>query len=124
MLVDHVVAVSVAEIPRVPDAERASATPLCAGLTRVELRFGFMEHPDVPQGLACAAAQGKIVLPDPAGMTYYTGHETIVALGRSPLMARWREALFAFMHRNAQRPAAYFSIPGPQVMEIGVEFEI
>jgi len=123
---EHVllVAVSVAEIPRVPDAERATATPLCAGLTRVELRFGFMEHPDVPQGLACAAAQGKIVLPDPAGMTYYTGHETIVALGRSPLMARWREALFAFMHRNAQRPAAYFSIPGPQVMEIGVEFEI
>jgi len=39
-------------------------------------------------------------------------------------MARWREALFAFMHRNAQRPAAYFCIPWSQVMEIGVEFEI
>ena len=28
------------------------------------------------------------------------------------------------LHRNAQRPAAYFGIPWPQVTEIGVEFEI
>ena len=118
------VAVSIAEIPRVPGAERATVTQLGAGLTRVELRYGFMERPDVPQGLATATAQGKIALPDPDAMTYYTGHETIVALGHSPLMARWREAVFAFMHRNAQRPAAYFGIPWPQVMEIGVEFEI
>jgi len=126
VLHEHVllVAVAIAEVPRVPEAERASVTSLGTGLTRVELHFGFMEHPDVPQGLATAAAQGKIALPDPAGMTYYAGHETIVALGRSPLMARWREALFAFMHRHAQRPAAYFNIPSLQVMEIGVEFEI
>ena len=116
--------VSVAEIPRVPEAERATVTQLAAGLTRVELHYGFMESPDVPQGLATAAAQGKIALPDPGSITYFTGHETIVALGRNPGMARWREALFAFMHRNAQRPAAYFGIPWPQVMEIGVEFEI
>jgi KUP system potassium uptake protein len=118
------VAVSIAEIPRVPDTERATVTELPAGLTRVELHYGFMERPDVPQGLETAVAQGKIALPDPDAMTYFTGHETIVALGRSPAMARWREALFAFMHRNAQRPAAYFCIPWSQVMEIGVEFEI
>jgi KUP system potassium uptake protein len=118
------VAVSIAEIPRVADTERASVTAVSDGLTRVELRYGFMEQPDVPRGLATAVAQGKAQLPDPAGMTYYAGHETIVAMGRSPLMARWREALFAFMHRNAQRPAAYFNIPWSQVMEIGVEFEI
>ena len=126
VLYEHtlLVAVSIAEIPRVPEAERATVTELGNGLTRIELHYGFMEQPDVPRGLATAAAQGKIALPDPDTMTYLTGHETIVALGRSPVMARWREALFAFMHRNAQRPAAYFSIPWPQVMEIGVEFEI
>jgi KUP system potassium uptake protein len=118
------VAVSSAEIPRVADEHRATVTPLSAGLTRLELRFGFMERPDVPQGLATAAAQGKIDLPDPGAVTYYAGHETVVALGLSPVMARWREALFAFMHRNAQRPAVYFNIPCAQVMEIGVEFEI
>jgi hypothetical protein len=30
----------------------------------------------------------------------------------------------ALMHHNAQRPGAYFKIPGGQIMEIGVEFEI
>lgn len=126
VLYEHtlLVAVSVAEIPRVPESERATVTALAAGLTRVELRYGFMEIPNVPQGLATAAAQGKLSLPNPDTMTYFTGHETIVPLGHSPGMARWREALFAFMHRNAQRPAAYFRIPWPQVMEIGVEFEI
>jgi KUP system potassium uptake protein len=118
------VGVSITETPRVPDEERATVTALDSGLTRVELRFGFMERPDVPSGLATAATQGKLALPDPGGMTYYAGHETVVALGLSPQMARWREALFAFMHRNAQRPAVYFSIPCAQVMEIGVEFEI
>ena len=43
---------------------------------------------------------------------------------RRPGLPRWREAIFAFMHHNAQRPGAYFKIPGAQIMEIGVEFEI
>jgi KUP system potassium uptake protein len=39
-------------------------------------------------------------------------------------MARWRKSIFALMHRNAQRPGAYFNIPSAQMMEIGVEFDI
>jgi len=118
------VAVEVAEVPRVPEEERAVVTPVGGGLSRVHLRFGFMEAPNVPRGLATAAAQGKITLGDLQSVTYYTGHETIIARGRSKLMARWRESLFAFMHHNAQRPGAYFRIPSAQIMEIGVEFEI
>jgi KUP system potassium uptake protein len=126
VLHEHVllVAAADAEIPRVAEAERAVVTPLAEGMARVQLMFGFMEHPDVPRGLAVAAAQGKISLGDAAAVTYYAGHETIIALGRSRQMARWREGLFVFMQRNAQRPAAYFRIPCGQVMEVGVEFEI
>jgi KUP system potassium uptake protein len=89
----------------------------------VELRFGFMEVPDVPQGLAVAVAAGQIAKCDPAQITYYTGHETIIPSDR-PGMWQWREALFAFMHHNAQRPGAYFRIPSAQILEIGLEFEI
>lgn len=123
---EHVflVAVTIAEIPRVPEADRAEVARISDGLTRVELRFGFMERPDVPRGLATAAAQGKIDLGDPLAVTYFTGHETVVPLGRTGRMTPWRETLFAFMHRNAQRPGAYFRIPTPQIMEIGVEFEM
>ena len=99
-------------------------TPLGNGITRVELRFGFMEQQNIPQGLNTAVTQGKIELGDPEEVTYYAGHETIIPLGQNRQMARWRESIFALMHANAQRPGAYFRIPCAQLMEIGVEFEI
>ena len=118
------VAVTTAETPRVSDEDRAVVRPISDDITRVELRFGFMEGPDVPHGLAVAAARGQIEPVDPARVVYYTGHETIVPSGRRSGMAQWREVVFAFMHHNAQRPGGYFRIPTAQIMEIGIEFEI
>jgi KUP system potassium uptake protein len=118
------VAVAFAEVPRVAAEQRAVVTPMADGVNRVELRYGYMEQPNVPLGLRTAIEQGKI---DPCNLDsviYYTGHETVVALGKNSGMARWRESLFALMHRNAQRPGSYFRIPSSQIMEIGVEFEI
>jgi len=118
------VAVTMAETPRISDDNRVEVTPISDGITRVELRFGFMEQPNVPNGLNAAMARRQIAQCDLSRVTYYTGHETIIAKGRRSGMARWREELFAFMHHNAQRPGAYFQIPSGQIMEIGVEFEI
>ncbi len=118
------VAVEMTETPHATDHERVMVTPIGDGLTRTELRFGFMEQPDVPQGLADAMARGKIPPFDLGRAVYFTGHETILPLGKRPGLPRWREAIFAYMHRNAQRPDSYFGLPSSQVMEIGIEFEI
>ncbi len=118
------VAANIAETPRMPDDERVVVRPLAEGLTRVEIRFGFMEEPNIPEALAVAMARGQIEPFDLNRVTYYTGHETIIPSGRRPGLPRWREAIFAFMHHNAQRPGAFFKIPGSQIMEIGIEFEI
>ena len=118
------VAVTTMETPRVSDENRVVVTPISDDITRVELRFGFMEEPNVPKGLEIAALRGQIAKCDLARVIYYTGHETIIPSGRRSGMARWREVLFAFMHHNAQRPGAYFKIPSAQIMEIGIEFEI
>ena len=117
------VAVTTTETPRVSGEDRVSVTPISDDITRVELRFGFMEQPNVPEALELAVAQRKIAACHPRQVTYYTGHETIIPSDR-PGMALWREKLFAFMHHNAQPPGAYFKIPTAQIMEIGVEFEI
>jgi KUP system potassium uptake protein len=118
------VAANVAEVPRMPDEERVLVRPLGEGLTRVEIRFGFMDDPNIPEALAVAMARGQIEPFDLNRVIYYTGHETIIPSGRRPGLPRWREAIFAFLHHNAQRPGAFFKIPGSQIMEIGVEFEI
>ena len=118
------VAVATTQSPRTSDDDRIVVAPIGEGIVRVELRFGFMEQPDVPEGLAEAMASGKIPKFDLVRVIYYTGHETIIPSGRRAGLSRWRETIFAFMHRNAQRPGAYFKIPGSQIMEIGVEFEL
>jgi KUP system potassium uptake protein len=118
------VAVSTTEAPREQEENRIQVAQMAEGITRAELRFGFMEAPNVPAGIADAMGRGKIPKFDLDKAIYYTGHETIIPSGRRPGLPRWREAIFAFMHHNAQRPGAYFKIPGKQIMEIGVEFEI
>ena len=39
-------------------------------------------------------------------------------------MALWRETVFAFLQRNAERSAAFFGVPPRQVVEFGTEIEI
>ena len=118
------VAVEAAEVPYVSVADRVKVTPVSDCLSRVELRFGFMEKPNVPEGLGVAIEHGHIPPSDLKSLTYFTGHEPIIPSGRRAGMAPWREAIFALMHHNAQRPGAYFNIPNAQVLEIGVEFAI
>ena len=118
------VAANMTEAPRAPEHDRFVVAPIAEGITRLELRFGFMEEPNIPERIAEAMATGRIETFDLTRAIYYTGHETIIPSGRRPGLPRWREALFAFLHHNAQRPGAFFKIPGSQIMEIGVEFEI
>jgi KUP system potassium uptake protein len=118
------VAVTMTETPRVSAEDRAVVTPLSDEITRVQLNFGFMEHPDVPKALELAVGRSQIAPCDPERVTYFTGHETIIPSGRRRGMARWRKKVFAFMHHNAQRAGAYFKIPTAQIMEIGIEFEM
>jgi KUP system potassium uptake protein len=118
------VAVETTEHPRVSDKDRVEVTSISDDVIRVVLRFGFMEQPDVPAGLAVGLSGGQIAAADLKSVTYYTGHETVIPTALRPGMAPWRESLFAFMHHNAQRPGAYFKIPSAQIMEIGIEFQI
>jgi KUP system potassium uptake protein len=118
------VAVEMTETPRVADEDRVGVTALSERISRIALRFGFMEKADVPKGLQTAIARGQVAPCDLAQVTYFTGHETIIVTTRRSSMARWRKALFAMLHRNAQQPGAYFNIPSAQLMEIGVELEI
>jgi KUP system potassium uptake protein len=118
------VAVEMTDTPRVDDEYRVTVTPLCERISRVQLRFGFMENPDVPKGLQEAMERRLIAQCNLQQVTYFTGHETIIPTARRTGMARWRKSLFALMHHNAEQSGAYFNIPSTQVMEIGVEFEI
>jgi KUP system potassium uptake protein len=108
------VAVEMTDTPRVADDYRVTVTWLSEHIARIQLRFGFMEKPDVPKGLEIAVERRLIEACNLWQVTYFTGHETIIPTARQSGMARWRKAIFALMHHNAQRPGAYFNIPSAQ----------
>jgi KUP system potassium uptake protein len=120
---DRIVIVSVqtAGMPRVPKARRAIVHGLGEGFYSLVLRFGFFERPDVPEAL------DEIVDADfgfdPTDAIYVIGRETVISTER-PGMARWREHLFAFLHRNAANAAQYFELPVERVIEVGSQVEI
>ena len=123
---DRVLLVTVltAEDPRVSDEERIEITDLPAGMSRIILRYGFSESPSVPEGVRYAQEQAELSCGSLSEVSYYIGRETIIPTQQVPGMWVWRESLYAFMQRNAERSAAYFCIPAIQVVEIGIEIEI
>ena len=79
-----------------------------------------MESPNVPKVMHQAQRLG--LKTDPATASFYLGREILLTHGRSKMM-RWRKGLFAFMSRNIQSQAVYFSLPPDRVIELGVEVE-
>jgi KUP system potassium uptake protein len=118
------VTVLIAESPRIPDEDRAEVIEIIPGITRVILHFGFMQYPTLYEGLILACNQGKLPGVDLTDITYYIGRETIIPREDIPGMWVWRESLFAFLQRNAERSAAFFGVPTKQVVEFGTEIEI
>ena len=112
------------DAPRVDPAERAQIEQVCEGIWRMTLRFGFMEEPNVMDALRPALAGPPLGPVDPDEITYYFRRETVIPTERVAGMAVRREALFAMLHLNANRAAAYYGVPTAKVVEIGIEVEI
>lgn len=112
------------EIPHVPKEERIKIEMLGEPeerIYRINAFLGFAEDPDVPALLAQCEIDGKGF--DLQNTTFFLGRETILAT-KKPGMALWREKLFAWMSRNAERAASYFRIPSDRVIEIGTQIEL
>jgi len=118
------VTVLIEESPRIAEEDRAEVIEVIPGITRVILHYGFMQYPTIYQGLTLACRQGKLPGIDLTDITYYIGRETIIPSEDIPGMWLWRETVFAFLQRNAERSAAFFGVPTRQVVEFGTEIEI
>jgi KUP system potassium uptake protein len=73
----------------------------------VELRFGFMEEPNVEHSLAELASHRQIDLPaDPAQWIVHVGHENLLPEGKMATWRRLRFRLFLLL-RVVSRPGYY-----------------
>jgi KUP system potassium uptake protein len=116
-----IVSVETADTPRVPAGERATVGRVAPGVFQVQLEFGFMEIPDVPAALAAIDYRGLVF--DPDDVTYFIGHESIVA-GKAPGMNPAAEHLFVWLNRGADSASRFFKLPVERVFEVGSRVEI
>ena len=109
------------EHPRLRQDERMSVIPLQKGFFRVQLRYGFMETPDVPRDLAQLRRHGVAV--EAMEMSYFLSRESVVR-GRHAKLSGWRRWTFAFLQRNAETAADYFRLPPNRVVELGSQIGV
>ncbi|WP_259767584.1 KUP/HAK/KT family potassium transporter, partial [Pseudomonas protegens] len=109
------------DIPRVPANRRFEVDSYGEGFFRVILHFGFTDEPDVPEALKLCHLDELDF--SPMRTTYFLSRETVIA-SKLVGMARWREALFAFMLKNANGNLRFFKLPVNRVIELGTQVEM
>jgi KUP system potassium uptake protein len=85
---------------------------------QVLIHTGFMQDPNVPEALKLCRQKGLCIYPDK--VSYYVGRESLLVQGKSR-MPRFQALVFAWITRNAQSAADYFSLPPGQVVELGCQ---
>ena len=109
------------DVPFLNAQERITVTRLVEGFWQVQLRYGFMQHADIPQALRSVTLEGKNL--DPFTNSYFLSRDIIVPdVGGA--MPRWRDQLFSVMSRNASSAVEFFNIPANSVIELGSRVQL
>jgi KUP system potassium uptake protein len=118
----YVLRVEILSVPWLVSGDRVKIEEVVPNFWRAEARFGFMERPHIPELLTTSKSLGCTI--DLDDVTYYVGHETVIAREDGMGLPGWQEAFFAVMERNAIHVSDFFSLPSDQVVEIGRQVSI
>jgi KUP system potassium uptake protein len=109
------------DMPRVADGERITVNRLSDTFTSVTMRFGYMESPNVPMGLAACRAYG--IKFDVMSTSFFCPDVRCDRLKKSR-MPHWQDKLFIALARSSDDASRYFHIPSGRAVEIGTQINI
>jgi KUP system potassium uptake protein len=116
-----ILTIETADAPRVDPAERVRIEPVGKTFSRVVLRFGFMETPNVPKALMIARKLGWQF--DIMSTSFFLSRRSLRPATDSG-MPRWQDRLFIGLTRVANDATDYFQIPTGRVVEVGTQVTI
>jgi len=116
-----VLTIETAHTPRVDLSERFRMEKISDKFSKVRLRFGFMEQPNVPKALAIARKQGWQF--DIMSTSFFVSRRSLKASAQSG-MPLWQDHLFIALSRSANDATDYFQIPTGRVVEVGTQVTI
>jgi KUP system potassium uptake protein len=112
-----VLTVRTAGVPHVPEEERVAFDPVDANFSRVTLRYGFMDSPDVPNDLARAIPKNEKPLNE-MQTSYFVGRNVLTP-SKDEGLPFWQDLILIFLQRNAYNPAEFFHIPSNRIVALG-----
>src|SRR5215471_277415 len=116
-----ILSIETAQTPRVNAEERVRIETVGKTFSRVILRFGFTETPNVPRALAIARKLGWQF--DIMSTSFFLSRRSLKPAARSG-MPRWQDKLFITLARAANDATDYFQIPTGRVVEVGTQVTI
>ena len=116
-----ILTIETAPTPRIDPSERVRMEQVSATFSKVTLRFGFMESPNVPKTLAIARKLGWHF--DIMSTSFFLSRRALKPAAHSG-MPRWQDHLFIALSRTANDATDYFQIPTGRVVEVGTQVTV
>lgn len=116
-----VLTIITADTPRVTEHERVTITPVSEHFSKVALKFGYMETPNVPKALAIARRQGWHF--DIMSTSFFLSRRALKPAAHSG-MPRWQDRLFIGLAKSASDATDFFQIPTGRVVEVGTQVTV
>jgi len=116
-----ILTIETAPTPRIDPAERVRFEEISPTFSKVLLRFGFMESPNVPKALGIARKLGWQF--DIMSTSFFLSRRALKPAALSG-MPRWQDHLFIALTRSANDATDYFQIPTGRVVEVGTQVTI
>ena len=109
------------DTPRVGNDERVSMTVVSPHFSRVALKFGYMESPNVPKALVVARRQGWQF--DIMSTSFFLSRRALKPSAHSG-MPLWQDRLFIGLAKSASDATDFFQIPTGRVVEVGTQVTV
>ena len=116
-----ILSVETTHTPRVESDKRVTIEPVGSTFTRVLLRFGYMETPNIPRALAIARKLGWQF--DIMSTSFFLSRRSLRPATHSG-MPHWQDRLFITLARSANDATDYFQIPTDRVVEVGTQVTV
>jgi KUP system potassium uptake protein len=109
------------DTPRAREEDRVTISPVSQHFSKVALKFGYMETPNVPKALAIARRQGWQF--DIMSTSFFLSRRALKPSPNSGMPA-WQDRLFIGLAKSASDATDFFQIPTGRVVEIGTQVVI
>jgi KUP system potassium uptake protein len=116
-----ILTVNFADMSRVPETERVTIVPVSDHFSRVVLKYGFMDQPNVPKALAIARKLGWTF--DIMSTSFFLSRRSIKVAAHSG-MPRWQDRLFIGLAASAADASDFFQLPTGRVVEVGTQVTV